>query len=454
MITKQNRSLQSLQSKLLLVIVSSIVSVSLLTPFSLAKAAGGVQVWWPTSGVHVSGTQPFKAVVSDLDPSAYEMFWQVDGGTWNWMGTNTAGYPHKEATIDLTAWNWHGSGPYTITFVARQNGTVVAQQSTQIFVDSSQPAAPSPAPTPVVVPSPSATTPAPSSEAPLPVVVGNFYVASDSSAAAQARSWAQSRPSDASAMQALAAQPTAVWFGGWNADVTNDAKRLVAAAAAQGTMPILVAYNIPQRDCGGFSAGGSNNPAGYSAWIHSLAAGIGTSRATVILEPDALAQMSCLSQGDQATRMQLISDAVSTLKNNPNTRVYIDAGHSGWVDSTTMASRLSRSNVGHADGLALNVSNFVSTGDEVVYGQKLSAAVGGKHFVIDTSRNGAGSNGQWCNPNTAAIGTKPTTQTGNSLIDAYLWLKVPGESDGPCNGGPNAGTWWPDYALQLVRNAH
>jgi endoglucanase len=38
-------------------------------------------------------------------------------------------------------------------------------------------------------------------------------------------------------------------------------------------------------------------------------------------------------------------------------------------------------------------------------------------------------------------------------LDAYLWVKVPGESDGPCNGGPPAGSWWQEYALEIASNA-
>ena len=47
----------------------------------------------------------------------------------------------------------------------------------------------------------------------------------------------------------------------------------------------------------------------------------------------------------------------------------------------------------------------------------------------------------------------PTTQTGLPLVDGYLGVKTPGESDGPCNGGPRAGQWWPEYALGLSRTA-
>ena len=99
--------------------------------------------------------------------------------------------------------------------------------------------------------------------------------------------------------------------------------------------------------------------------------------------------------------------------------------------------------------------------DEVIaYGKQLSAAVGGKHFVIDTSRNGNGapkvdgdSEAAWCNPDGRALGSPPTTETSEPLCDAFLWIKKPGESDGTCNGGPKAGEWWQEKALELVKNS-
>ncbi|HVG45729.1 MAG TPA: glycoside hydrolase family 6 protein, partial [Longimicrobium sp.] len=52
-----------------------------------------------------------------------------------------------------------------------------------------------------------------------------------------------------------------------------------------------------------------------------------------------------------------------------------------------------------------------------------------------------------------ALGRAPTTRTGHPLVDAYLGVKMPGQSDGTCNGGPRAGEWWADYALELSRAA-
>jgi endoglucanase len=103
----------------------------------------------------------------------------------------------------------------------------------------------------------------------------------------------------------------------------------------------------------------------------------------------------------------------------------------------------------------LNISNFDTDAANGTYGSAISALIGNKHFVVDTSRNGNGptSDNQWCNPSGRALGHTPTTVTGNALIDAYLWVKHPGESDGTCNGGPAAGVWWPDQALSLATNA-
>lgn len=255
-------------------------------------------------------------------------------------------------------------------------------------------------------------------------------------------------------MDKIAAQAGAKWFGGWNTNLSADVNNYVTAAAATSSVPVLVAYNIPERDCGGYSAGGTT-PDGYLTWVRAMATAISSRPALVVLEPDSIANLDCLSATDQATRLSLLSQAVTILKANPDTRVYLDAGHPGWISSSVIASRLKLAGIGSADGFTLNVSNFYSTVNNISFGQSVSSAVNNKHFIIDTSRNGNGptSDNQWCNPAGRALGERPTLQTGNSLIDAYLWVKAPGESDGTCNGGPSAGTWWPDYALGLAQRA-
>jgi endoglucanase len=422
------------------------VTVSLPTPSTTPLAA--VQVWWPTKNAVVTGVQPLKSVVTSMDINSYTMFWQVDGGALNPMTTNYSETPHKEASIDMSTWHWQSSGVYTLTFTAKDlNGKTIASYSEPITVGDVA----SPTATAANSTTAPTSTPAPAPSHIVSSTLSDLYVDTHSAAAVQADAWASARPYDATAMRTLAAQPTATWLGEWSGDISSAVSATVHTAAKAGKTALLVAYNIPQRDCGGYSAGGSSD---YKNWITSFANGIGTNSAVVILEPDSVAQSGCLSSSEKSARFSLLSYAITTLKSHPHTLVYLDAGHAGWVDAKTMARNLTKAGIASADGFSLNVSNFDSSENEIAYGNAVSAALGGTHFVIDTSRNGNGSNGDWCNPSGRAIGTLPSTQTGITNLDATLWIKTPGESDGTCNGGPSAGSWYPDYALSLVQNAH
>jgi len=294
----------------------------------------------------------------------------------------------------------------------------------------------------------SATTQASSN----PLASFTFYIDQASNARQTADAWRASRPADAQQMDKVASQPVARWFGNWNADIRGDVASAAAAITGAGAVPLFVAYNIPQRDCGGLSGGNNTSIDGYRSWISGFAAGLGASKAIVVLEPDALAAMDCLSAADQSTRIDLMHYAVTALTSDPNAKVYLDAGNPTWKSATTMASRLASAGLSMAAGFSLNVSNFYYDADNVTYGSEISALTSGTHFIIDSGRNGLGptSDNQWCNPNGRAIGRRPTTNTGNPLVDAFLWIKTPGESDGPCNGAPAAGQWMPEYALGLA----
>jgi endoglucanase len=217
---------------------------------------------------------------------------------------------------------------------------------------------------------------------------------------------------------------------------------------------VFVAYNIPNRDCASYSTGGSTSGDAYRRWIRDFADGVGGKRAIVILEPDALAGMDCLNAPAREERVALIREGVQALKAQ-GASVYIDAGNAQWHPPAEMAKRLQQAGIAMAEGFALNVSNVQATSLDVAYGERLSRLVGGKHFIIDTSRNGIPGTDprQWCNPRGRALGVAPTTNTGHPLIDAFLWVKPPGESDGTCGGGPPAGSWWSAYALELSRLA-
>jgi endoglucanase len=288
---------------------------------------------------------------------------------------------------------------------------------------------------------------------------GSHWVNPDSPAARQVRLWERAgRSGDAALMRRIAARPVAEWPHA--ADPGPQVRRLTRAASARGRAALLVAYNVPHRDCGQHSAGGARDADAYRRWIGAFAHGIGDRRATVILEPDAVAQAvsGCVPARAAAQRYGLLADAVARLSRLPRTSVYLDAGNSGWVrDLPALAAALRRAGVGRADGFALNVSNFRTDAESVAYGLRLSRALGGAHFVVDTSRNGRGAlpggGDAWCNPPGRALGTPPTRRTGHPRVDAFLWVKRPGDSDGRCRGGPAAGRWWPEYALGLARRA-
>ena len=288
-----------------------------------------------------------------------------------------------------------------------------------------------------------------------PLADARLFVFPNSHAQKTADSWRVTRPADAALMDRIAGQPQAEWFGDWNTDVLTDVSAAVTKAATAGAAPVLVAYDIPLRDCGSYSAGGAASSDAYRAWISAFARGIGDRRAVVILEPDALAGVDCLTPAQSAERNSLISFAIQQLKAQAATSVYVDAGNSAWHTPATIASRLTNAGIALADGFSLNVSNFLFAADEVRFGAAVSNRVGNKHYVIDTSRNGLGPTAdyQWCNPEGRALGALPTTKTGIARVDAFLWIKLPGESDGACNGYPSSGTWLPEYALGLAQRA-
>ena len=354
--------------------------------------------------------------------------------------------------------------------------------------------------------------------------------------------------------QLLGSIPSAEWFTkGTPAEVEAAARAYVDGATAAGAMPVLVAYNLPFRDCAQYSAGGAADTAAYEAWIDGLAAGIGGRPATVILEPDGLGiipwytnidggQEWCRpGELDPATaandRFAQLNHAVDALGALPSTSVYLDGTHSAWLNVGDISDRLIKAGVQDADGFFLNASNYQYTSNLSAYGRWISSCIayvtavtpggfgdcgnqywnggpatgwsgvamsnygewssgnpnpaldtagvdsryasilGGTapttHFVIDSSRNGLGpwqaptgvytDPEDWCNPPGRGLGARPTTDTGDALLDALLWIKVPGESDGQCYRGtsgpldpergmqdPAAGQWFAVQARELI----
>lgn len=289
-----------------------------------------------------------------------------------------------------------------------------------------------------------------------PFLGHKLFVDPSMNAAKQAATWRATRPDDAALIDKIASQPQAEWLGEWSGAVKFFVRSKMSQAADADAMGLFIVYNIPKRDCGQHSKGGAKSDEAYLEWVSKVADGVGDDPAVMIVEPDALGQIEkCTAPGQRDARLKLIANGVRILKSRPNIHVYLDAGHAHWLPAEQMAKNLLAAGVEYADGFSLNVSNYVTTEENLAYGKKLSALVGGAHFVIDTARNGNGAtpDDQWCNPDGRALGIPPTTDTDDPLCDAYLWLKRPGESDGACNGGPRAGEWWADQALGLARRS-
>jgi endoglucanase len=178
-------------------------------------------------------------------------------------------------------------------------------------------------------------------------------------------------------------------------------KETMSGAALTKTVPTLVAYNLPYRDCAQYSAGGATDSAAYRAWIDAFAAGIGKGKAVVILEPDSLgiipynttifgAEDWCkptvtaaggqsvpapgASSEERYAQLRYAIDKILELA--PSASVYIDGTHSAWLGVSEAAFRLYqagfRDGVQRVQGFYLNVSNFQPTDQLTQFGTWVS----------------------------------------------------------------------------------
>ena len=124
---------------------------------------------------------------------------------------------------------------------------------------------------------------------------------------------------------------------------------------------------------------------------------------------------------------------------------------------------------------AIDEIHFINIFDKALQAHGISDM----HYITDTSRNGVTNERQdcanWCNIKGSGLGRRPTTDVAdlglNDLLDALVWIKTPGESDGTsdtsatrhdahCNSvdsfipSPEAGAWSADFFVDLCKNAN
>lgn len=267
----------------------------------------------------------------------------------------------------------------------------------------------------------------------------------------EAEARADGQAGTAAKIAVIADQPIATWLTNTSIPETRATIRdVVRSAERQRQTPVFVLYNVPDRDCGSYSKGGTE-ASEYLPWVRAAVTAMAGSKAVVLVEPDAIAQIQVCKRLED-DRLPLLRKAVGELTGHGLT-VYLDGGNENRVPTATMAKWLREAGVDRTQGFFTNVSNFYRVDQERAYADELADAIGGDpHFVIDVSRNGQGWRGTWCNPDGAGLGQTPRVTRGSTRLDALLWVKTPGLSDGTCNGGPAAGQWWESYALGLVEN--
>lgn len=270
----------------------------------------------------------------------------------------------------------------------------------------------------------------------------------------------------------VSSQPGVTWLNGpheSDPNATGDintVQRTSAAAAAANAVAVYQLYAIPKRDaCAGYSAGGFKTTKAYLEWLDGIVGAL-AGDAVFLIETDSIAQTirtECLTPNEVEERYDLLATIGQRLAQSPRVLAsYLDAGHSEWFpDPSVLVEPLKKSGINVVRGVSVNVANFVSTTELTPWSQQLVELLGdSKGVVIDTSRNGRGAppvtvtgTARWCNPPTAGLGALPTTSVSDPHVDAYLWVKNIGESDGECFGNPPAGTFSEQLLMSIARQA-
>ncbi|KAF9467387.1 putative cellulose 1,4-beta-cellobiosidase II precursor [Collybia nuda] len=272
----------------------------------------------------------------------------------------------------------------------------------------------------------------------------------------------------------------------------------------------LVVYNLPDRDCSAKASSGELEYANggeekYKSFIHQVRqrlAAFPDIRIVIQLETDAIGNMvtglsvpKCANAAPAQKRSYAYAIANLQL---PNVALYLDGAHSAWlgwpgniegaannlIEIVNAAKALNpRATV---RGVSTNVSNYNGLGnqeqtgyDELVYVQNLAVLLKAQgwdaHFIVDQGRSGnqvaLRSGGDWCNFKMAGFGPRPSTNTPSELIDAIVWVKPGGDSDGTsdttaerfdeaCGSStsiipsPEAGAWNQLAFISLVKQAN
>ncbi|RLN88778.1 hypothetical protein BBJ28_00021849 [Nothophytophthora sp. Chile5] len=233
----------------------------------------------------------------------------------------------------------------------------------------------------------------------------------------------------------------------------------ITSKCSEDTRMTIVVYGIPSKDCdaGLSSTGAVQSTSDYQSFLQELATAMGSRKVLYVVEPDAVGLLANGGCGVAAGYLDNLKVAVKALSANSNAQLYVDVGYWLLVDASNTAKVASIINElggsGSVKGITVNTANYRSTDEVAGYCTNFQTAMGSKDMtcIVDTSRNYHGSaTSAWCNVKTAGIGKPPTSTTGVSNLDYFMWLKPPGESDGVCSdtsqslAGTKAGDFYND----------
>jgi cellulase/cellobiase CelA1 len=271
---------------------------------------------------------------------------------------------------------------------------------------------------------------------------------------------------------ALAALALSSVVSAWYTDRLSTTDRTtmlddITSQCSEDSRMTIAVYGIPDKDCNaGLSSSGTvQSTSDYESFLSELTTAVGDRKVLYIVEPDAVGLLANGGCGESAGYLDNLKVAVAALSANANAQLYVDVGYWLLADSTnaaevaTIINELSAS--GTLKGVTINTSNYRSTDECTTYCTNFQTAMGSTSMtcVIDTSRNeNAPSSTDWCNVAAAGIGHPPTSETGVSNIDYFMWIKPPGESDGICTDtsyssdsltGVTAGTFYEEGFVSL-----
>lgn len=240
--------------------------------------------------------------------------------------------------------------------------------------------------------------------------------------------------------------PVAQWLNGSTKETVQIIKDNIDLSQKDSSIPMFVAYNIPFRDLGGEASGGAIDGPTYRRWVDAMSKAIGNHPSIVLLEPDALAGAPRIQDKSmRSERFDLLRDALQTMKDsNPNTAVYLDAGHSKWQDVAALVDLIKKvdPNGDLIYGLSLNVSNQRPEDELRDYAAQVWQQLGRKPFImIDNSMNGAPNTAElldWCNAKGEKIGVLDDGYFNAVEYIEEAYIKIPGESDGVCGTSKKA----------------